>query len=62
MNTQLPINYTKSDVQKFFLEIGAEQSWIKNVKNNRMMYLLSLIWDRRSSIKWSEIPEAFKEV
>lgn len=58
----LPINYTKSDVQKFFSEIGAESSWIENVKNNRMMYLLSLIWDRRTSIKWSDIPEALKGV
>ncbi len=60
--TTLPINYTKLDIQKFFLEIGADAQWIENVKNNRMMYLLSLIWDRRSFIKWSDIPEALKVV
>ena len=59
---ELPINYTKLDIQKLFLGIGASQEWIEKVSHTRMNYLLSLIWDCRNNITWNEIHEALRKI
>ena len=62
MNTQLPINYTKSDVQKFFSEIGAEKEWTEKATSRQLSRLLGLIWDQRQNIKWDNIPAELKNL
>jgi hypothetical protein len=60
MNYILPVDYTKEDVKKFFESIGADSTWLNNVSNSRMMYLLSLVWDSRTTVQWSDIPSELK--
>ena len=62
MNTQLPVNYTKSDVQKFFSEIGAEKEWTEKATSRQLQRLLGLIWDQRYNIKWDNIPAELKNL
>lgn len=62
MKNQLPINYTKSDVQKFFSEIGAENEWIEKATSRQLSRLLGIIWNQRNSIKWNNIPAELKNL
>lgn len=62
MRYELPINYGKEDIKRFFTGIGAEKSYTENASNKQMNDLLSLIWHRRSSAEWSDIPAEYKRI